>query len=573
MESVGALAWAKNPWSTWMETAKAVFGAATNNARTIIHAGVGPCFDALSGLGYYSPQELLANHSYLPIFRPFLTPRAYELSQQLMVEGNVRRLVNLSKFRAIAPSLRFCPACKSSDLKEHGYSYAHRSHQIVGIKACHLHGISLLELCAEGSDGFARHGLLMPETDGTPTTWQLTKPAEEEPSQFSIRYAQFVAAALNGTLRFVQAKNRQAAYRQRMSREPNGVKITPTSLTGLVRSEISDATLSHMGLGLASTATANWPAMFLDGSDYANHPVANLLVIALLFRDVADFNQAAANSDADEATEHVNLGSIGVGIPRAGMTMALIKSLLRPGSLVEIASKNGLDLYTVKKLLASYPSLAQRRPIALRRFERSVRRAKLQDFMADNPQVKRCDAELAMRAEYEWLMRHDRAWIDTALPASRRFARAIGYDISIDVALAGKAHQLLGQVVAKDGEHARRSWSGLTSQLQLSEQTLLRFGRVPIATAAIRSLVETRIQHRDRCLSRISHCIDNGNSTQAKRLATELLMTYPRDKTIVGMVVSRLIRDIKIPADQVTASAISSPRQRRSISQNEQTFS
>lgn len=554
IESVGALAWAKNPWSTWMETAKAVFGAATTSAGSAIHAGVGHCFDVLSGLGYASPEDLLANHSYLPLFRPFLTSRAYELSQQSMIGGNIRRLVNLSKLRVIEPGLRFCPACISSDLEHHGYSYARRTHQIVGVQACHLHGVSLLKLCDEGSDGFARHGLLMPETDGVPMTWQLNKAVGDEPSRFSIRYAQFAAAALTGTLQVVQVQHRQAAYRQRIGRELTDAKTTLISLTGLIRSQISDAALSHMGLGLASPATANWPAIFLDGSGYANHPVANLLVIALLFKDAADFNHATANSDADNATENLNSGSIGVGIPRVGMTMALIKSLMRPGTLAEIASKHGLDIDTVKKLLASYPSLLQRRPMALWRCRRSACRATLLKLVADNPKWKRSNAELAIRAEYEWLMRHDRAWLDNQLPASRpKSVRTVCYDISIDIALASKAHQLLSQLVAKQGEHSRRSWTGLISQLQLSEQKLLRSGRIPIASAAIRSLEESKIQHRERCLSRISDCINDENATQVKRWATELLMTYPQDKTLVGMVVSRLIHEIEQPAGHMTS--------------------
>jgi hypothetical protein len=149
-------------------------------------------------------------------------------------------------------------------------------------------------------------------------------------------------------------------------------------------------------------------------------------------------------------------------------------------------------------------------------------------------------------------MRNDRAWIDIKLPASRpRFTRAIGYNISIDIALASKTHQLLSQFVEKNGEHTQRAWSGLISQLQLSEQTLLRSERVSIATATLMSLVESKIQHRNRCLSRISNCISDRNATQARRWATELLFTYPQDKTVVNMVVSRLIHEIKIenPSD------------------------
>jgi len=80
---------------------------------------------------------------------------------------------------------------------------------------------------------------------------------------------------------------------------------------------------------------------------------------------------------------------------------------------------------------------------------------------------------------------------------------------------------------------------------------MLRSGRLPIASAAIRSLEESKVQHRDRCLSRIAGYLKNRQSTDAKHWATELLMTYPQDKTVVSMVVSRLMTEI----DELTTQA------------------
>ncbi len=41
-------------------------------------------------------------------------------------------------------SLKYCPHCAREDIKKHGVAYWHRTHQVPGIEACHLHGYWLI---------------------------------------------------------------------------------------------------------------------------------------------------------------------------------------------------------------------------------------------------------------------------------------------------------------------------------------------------------------------------------------------------------------------------------------------
>jgi hypothetical protein len=63
---------------------------------------------------YWTLNNLLENHTFLPYFTPFLDPN---------------RLT----------TLKYCPLCVEADRKTSGEAYWHRAHQLAGVEVCYLH--------------------------------------------------------------------------------------------------------------------------------------------------------------------------------------------------------------------------------------------------------------------------------------------------------------------------------------------------------------------------------------------------------------------------------------------------
>ena len=92
IESLVAATWLRNPWPTWEEAAAIVFGSAKTKSRRLVHGGWREAYAALDGAGYSTPDELVAAHSYLPLFQPFMEVAIYERLRSAPVEGKVARL-------------------------------------------------------------------------------------------------------------------------------------------------------------------------------------------------------------------------------------------------------------------------------------------------------------------------------------------------------------------------------------------------------------------------------------------------------------------------------------------------
>jgi len=89
--------------------------------------------------------EIFMKTSLYPFYSIFLTP-----PQQTNYLNSIFR--NLEKNKGVGyqnnkdliPYLNICPICKEIELKEKGYFYFHRSHQLPGVHVCHTHKCTLL---------------------------------------------------------------------------------------------------------------------------------------------------------------------------------------------------------------------------------------------------------------------------------------------------------------------------------------------------------------------------------------------------------------------------------------------
>ncbi|MHA2938399.1 TnsD family Tn7-like transposition protein [Vibrio sp. RC27] len=95
-----------------------------------------------------SPEQIIANHTLLGVFKPFLDTARYVARKQELIIGTKNQSqtsigVNASKL--IWPSqFRYCPICLKSDLETHGESYWRRHFQLPGVTCCPIHSCLLV---------------------------------------------------------------------------------------------------------------------------------------------------------------------------------------------------------------------------------------------------------------------------------------------------------------------------------------------------------------------------------------------------------------------------------------------
>jgi Tn7-like transposition protein D/TniQ len=115
----------------------------------------------------YTSDSLIAEHTLLPFFHPFLPP---ERSARLRLDMcrqkglSVRNPCGLTGSRIPQlERLRFCQECVGEDKSRYGECYWHRIHQISGVEICPFHQVYLQESDARTRNKISRHQFVAAE--------------------------------------------------------------------------------------------------------------------------------------------------------------------------------------------------------------------------------------------------------------------------------------------------------------------------------------------------------------------------------------------------------------------------
>jgi hypothetical protein len=97
---------------------------------------------------FISLHDLLMNHTLFPYYARFLPharrARAYEL--MVRMEGDPHDLLAIpDNKRGQLRRLRYCPVCVEENREKYGETYWKRSHQLIGVDVCPIHGCYLKE--------------------------------------------------------------------------------------------------------------------------------------------------------------------------------------------------------------------------------------------------------------------------------------------------------------------------------------------------------------------------------------------------------------------------------------------
>lgn len=84
--------------------------------------------------------SIIARHTLLPYYQPFLTERQFANGQfQMAYQGGIGLKIRLGLIASrleITSRTRFCPTCLIRDVRDYGSAYWHRVHQLPGVWIC-----------------------------------------------------------------------------------------------------------------------------------------------------------------------------------------------------------------------------------------------------------------------------------------------------------------------------------------------------------------------------------------------------------------------------------------------------
>lgn len=132
----------------YSQTTLDLFGDARVNRSVSMPSHLGALASNLSAFGY-SFDQLLLEHTMFPYYTAFFQETTVgELRSWAISNSSAPIHTKLGLFQNLASQpkkLRFCPQCFSSELSSLGYGYWHRIHQTPGVFICPIHHCHLLE--------------------------------------------------------------------------------------------------------------------------------------------------------------------------------------------------------------------------------------------------------------------------------------------------------------------------------------------------------------------------------------------------------------------------------------------
>lgn len=125
-----------------------LFGNATVCASLLFPSHLAALCERMPIGSKTTPVELIANHTFLPYYTPFIPEKRNVEMKEIMSskQGNsvYMQIGKPSSSLKSLQRLNYCPACVINDREIYGEAYWHRSHQAEGIFICHNHGTTLI---------------------------------------------------------------------------------------------------------------------------------------------------------------------------------------------------------------------------------------------------------------------------------------------------------------------------------------------------------------------------------------------------------------------------------------------
>lgn len=125
-----------NGWRTESQLNQALLDFSGHSGETFFDVSK---VETLSMVARLSVEDFVARHTTMPVRRAFVS------DDLIRPRGNARQheFLSMSALRHMNLRAYFCQICSNEDCARYGFSYWRRTHQVVGIYYCPMHGVPL----------------------------------------------------------------------------------------------------------------------------------------------------------------------------------------------------------------------------------------------------------------------------------------------------------------------------------------------------------------------------------------------------------------------------------------------
>lgn len=472
------------------------------------HGGFGHFAEHFADGAEPCPSAMARDHSMLGLFRPFVAPERFERALKQTIGDSVTGVYEVIGARATGvfrESPGVCLKCVEGDIRDHRPPHYQRVHQVIACQVCPEHGTPLTTICA--SCGVPLRYTELPSNEchscgATLEPGTLDVGLASNP-ELATRLAKVIQWFLNSTLTITDEACRLATLRERTrTAVRSGSGAIGDNLALRLTQAYGPSFLDQLGLAPNSAPRFGWPALMIHGRLLSADPIANSLLIALLFESVDDYARSsvaiASNAVVSEPSQRQPLAC-------SQITRRIVQDALGPERLADVAQKHGLGSQILTKWVAAYPGLSERRRdsgirIQLRRCKR-----KILTQLGDQAGLSRTQVALTNRSEIAFVLKHDRAWLDFHLPRKTNLSGATArrsdtLDVSRDREFAEALRMLVTQEMALKGRPRRLSPSRVLRMSGLEPLPVSKRLEFRETLAAIDEASESVNDYYKRCL-------------------------------------------------------------------------
>ncbi|WP_224958692.1 TnsD family Tn7-like transposition protein [Geomonas subterranea] len=127
----------------YKHTSQELLGSATAAALTLYPSNLEHLCSQLHNDSLINADMLVENHTFFPLYRPFLSNSRRDKALSYMKGSNRgdqrRTLKGFIRFNSHIANFKYCKRCIAADRQKFGEAYWHRDHQLRGVLFCYRH--------------------------------------------------------------------------------------------------------------------------------------------------------------------------------------------------------------------------------------------------------------------------------------------------------------------------------------------------------------------------------------------------------------------------------------------------
>ena len=238
--------------------------------------------------GLHTIDELVDNHTLLPVFLPFLPDRTRTKVRNGVVASSgasvFARVGMISGPIAFPRFLRYCPACVEADRETVGEAYWHRLHQVPGVHVCCEHNVFLensnVEIRSNVGD------LVTPDDKDAITARRPRRVSSKDPDHCvlfnladDVRW--ILANKPSSSIDQIRASYRHLLAERGLASKSGGT-VDVLSLTDRFKGFYTDKVLRLLECEIPESVKTNWLVRMTRSLDKAIYAVRHLLFIRFL---------------------------------------------------------------------------------------------------------------------------------------------------------------------------------------------------------------------------------------------------------------------------------------------------